>query len=324
MSSAKKIQDFMEQAGCQKIRPSGEGELVSSCPFHASSSFNFSMNTITGLYVCYSNKCGASGNLATFLMGALHWSVKKATIQQESLGIQFPEDDEEEAPAPPTYDERRLKGARQENVGVSERTLALYEQCPAYLLDRGFHKDVLKRWEIGLDLRTKQVTIPVRDAGGRLVGLSRRQTYEKAMPKYLHLGFRKGQYLFGGHFRADTVEVGEGQLDAIALNQLLGVPAVSTMGARVSKRQANLLAGSYDSVVLAFDDDSDGRSATRRVGDQLLNIMGPACVRVRSFVGLKDPGDLLGTSEAVRKAWRAEAPVYYDRWRLQHPAEKEC
>lgn len=45
----------------------GGKELEAACPFHETNDPNFSMNTLTGRWLCRSNFCGKSGNLAHFI-----------------------------------------------------------------------------------------------------------------------------------------------------------------------------------------------------------------------------------------------------------------
>ena len=117
----------------------------------------------------------------------------------------------------------------------------------------------------------------------------------------------------------------EGQSDVWGLvqggiGQPGGVPddtPVSTMGARVSDEQIEMLA-EYERVVLAFDDDVDGRAVTVRVGDELLPRMGPGEVMVACQfpVGVKDPGDLVRQSRKKVRTFISTL-IPYDEWRLR-------
>ena len=304
MNVEERIQAWMETAGCRLIKPSGDN-LISRCPFHDDHKRSFSMNVETGRFICFSESCGEQGGLMSFLINACDYSVKRA----KKVALEFGELSALNAGVwemLPAWNERTKKA---EADAYPERFLGLYDFCPKYMLDRGFSKSTLREWEIGYDFETKRVTIPVRDAGGRVVGMTRRATKASQETKYLHLNFQKSHHLYGRNKVTPNapVYVGEGQLDAIALYQM-GVRAVSTMGARVSPEQLRLLYAVGD-VVLAYDQDRDGMSATTRIGNYFLE-RGRNC-RVATHYpnrehpdgGKWDPGDVMryGTGEEQKR-----------------------
>ena len=346
MSNATKVEKWMKEAGCERIRFSASGNFTSSCPFHAvKDGTQFAMHGETGLYVCYSSRCGAQGNIYTFLVEGCGWSPQKAIGEVEAFNNGL--DPEEEADTIlPDYDARRVQGSRAGgdpiHAAPNPRLITLFDRCPKYLLDRGFRKDVLKDWEIGFDTEAQRVTFPVRAANGTLVGFSKRAVWEEQNPKYLHLGFSKGQHLYGEHLydakTSRTVVVTEGQLDAIAFHQLEeggGLPnyipqsdplrplrldkflPVSTMGSRVTTQQINMLR-KYCVILLAFDNDSDGLLTTSFVGDQLIEKTGPETVYVLPYpTGVKDMGTLVevdGGDELLALAIKSIIP--FDEWRI--------
>lgn len=286
------IEKWMTEAGCTMIKPSGEN-LISLCPFHEDHHRSFSMNTQTGKYICFSESCGEYGGVLSFLLNACDYTfkrAKKAAIRFGALTEQAKYDDVSvDLPA---------WGARRkiilEDTVMEEKHLGLYDFCPTYMVQRGFDKKTLREWEVGFDYEANRVTIPVRDHMGRLVGMTKR-AIDDAWPKYLHLNFKKSKILYGEHKSSNRVPVwvGEGQIDALALWSLLGVNVVSTMGARVGNEQIQRLK-QYPKVILAFDNDDDGVSATLRTGD-VLTAAGKKEVFVadRYPPGLDDPSDLM-------------------------------
>jgi DNA primase len=348
VSNAAKVERWMKEAGCERIRLSASGNFTSTCPYHAvKDGTQFAMHAETGLYVCYSSRCGAQGNIYTFLVEACGWSPQKAIGETASFARGL--DPEEEADTIlPDYDARRTHGAKASgdviHAAPNPRLLTLYDRCPKYLLDRGFTKDVLKEWEIGFDTEAQRATIPVRSGSGLLVGFSKRAVWEEQNPKYLHLGFSKGQHLYGEHRRphgVKTLVVTEGQLDAIAFDQLdlgdlpnyvhlAGRPGdhptqvapylpVSTMGSRVTTHQIDVMR-TYSLVFLAFDSDRDGQLTTFFVGDQLLEKMGPGSVYVLKYPeGVKDMGSLVEVSDGAKQLRDAiHGVVPYDEWRIDN------
>jgi DNA primase len=317
---------WLSDAGGQRIRNSGVGNLVSTCPFHVDSKPSFSISFDSGLFICYSAQCGVSGNLINFLVSGLNWTYPKARIAAEDfeIGERVPL----EEIALPDFIDRKRKADGIVYEKVREGLLGLYDFKPAYMVERGFSTPVLRRWEVGFDYGSRRVTLPVRDRKGALVGISKRAIDFYQEPPYLHLGFSKGLFLYGAHLVPEGagIVVMEGQLDVQTWDQTVRIGStsnlypVSTMGSRVSKIQIGLMR-KYPRVFLAFDDDEDGRAATRKVGEALLPTFGPDLSVLRQFpvvdgVRLNDPGDLFKAShlEALHFATAAES---YDKVRLE-------
>lgn len=332
MNTKERIIDYMSRAGCSRIRVSGD-EAVATCPFHNDTKPSFAMNLRTGLFICYSAHCGVTGNIINFLHSALNFTYDRArTIAEEML--EWDSDLQEHDPFLPDWDYRHEKGEveRENTPPIREAQLALYYFLPRSLANRGFDPQHLKAWEIGFDYGTKRVTIPVRDREGKLVGITKRAARPDQEPKYLHLGFQKGQYLYGYH-REKLYDVGtnaivvEGQLDAVAWDCVgWEYLPLATMGTKVTKHQANMLVD-FERVLLAFDNDPDGWAATAKVGDILLPKVGPNIV----FVATKWPrgatdiamflnGD--GCIEHGASEYEIEQFVTditpYDLWRVQN------
>jgi DNA primase len=301
MSRAVMIRKWLREAGAERIRDSGVNHLVSSCPYHKDRHPSFSINTETGLFTCYSGGCAVSGNLINFLMTALNWPFKKARDASDMVDI--PNLDDESVYTLPSFERRRCLVLEVPDRVFGEGHLGMYRFCPRYMIDRGYTKADLKTWEVGYDYGTSRVTIPVRSADGRLLGITKRSTTDDQLPKYLHLGFKKGSHLFGANKLTDgyrsEIAIVEGQVDVIAWYAMLkryNLPpmrCVSTMGSRVSQAQINLMAR-YRRVYLAYDNDEDGRGAMMRTGEGLISKMKPSNLMVLSRwpKDCKDIGDI--------------------------------
>lgn len=307
-----KIRQWLERSGAERIRETGENNLVSTCPFHKDRKPSFSMRTDNGLFVCYSEKCGAQGNLVNFLISALGWNSKKAIETASDMGalVSFPLEDFKGLP---DY----LRRKEQKPVPtIREGQLGLYDFCPSYLLNRGFTKRTLRSWEIGYDYGSNRVTIPVRDKEGGLIGISKRSVETWQEPKYLHLYFKRAHHVYG-LFRAvsRTAVLVEGQLDALAWYQMDKTHKMfplSTMGSFITNTQMKYVSQRYKRVVLAFDNDEAGRVAMRKAGDFLL----PKIPRGNLFVlrqwpdGVKDVADFLTRERKDFHAFRKELELY--------------
>lgn len=319
--SPEQIRGWLQQAGAEKIRLSATGNFFSTCPFHFDKSPSFSMHGTSGLYYCFSQSCGATGNMRTFLMRALGWT----RDQTEALTGKWDEDDASEAIefalSIPEYKDRfKREQATTENT-IAEHMLGAFAFCPKYLLKRGFDPEVLEAWSIGYDFSTGRVTIPVRNHDGTLVGITKRADENAPGAKYVHLGFSKGSFIYGLEAvpkKADELWVAEGQLDAVALDQM-GLPhgfAVSTLGARVTERQVALL-GNYRRVILAFDNDFDGVQATLRTGSGLTNSKAEEILVASAYpAGIKDPADLLRRPREDQKQFLTTLKPY-ELWAVE-------
>lgn len=294
------IRQFLEEAGCRLVKPSGDN-LIATCPFHDDTRRSFSMNSKTGQWTCFSESCGRSGGLKWFLVDGCGYSRDVAAKLAEEWSEWEGKGGEDGWPRWPGWEERDEEGVEHETV--MERLLGLYDFCPRYMRERGFSRSTLWRWEVGYDSEADRVTLPVRDETGRLVGFSKRST-TGAEPKYLHLGFKRSKVLYGEFFCPSDagvqVWVCEGQMDALALWQMGVKYPVATMSARVGPLQVARISR-YPRVVLAFDNDADGRSAARRVGDKLIEAGHREVFVAREFGGLKDPGEVMEVGRGVRE-----------------------
>jgi len=319
--SAKQIQGFLEEAGVGKIKPSGEN-LIGTCPFHDDTHRSFSMNVETGQWLCFSESCGEQGGLVAFLVKGCGWSFDKAKElagewwqHAEGIGTE----DGWDVDFPSWAERRRLPEERQQ--ALDERLLGLYDFCPRYMTEeRGFRREVLRRWEVGYDFETERVTFAVRDATGDLIGFSKRTTKKGEDPKYLHLGFKRSRVLYGEVFVPGTAEVWvtEGQVDCMALYQMGVTCPTSTLSAKVGRWQIRALS-KYPRVVLAYDHDADGMVATLKVGDALMEMGHREVYVARTYPdGVKDPGDLLKKGDEAKRKFIGTLESY-DLVRLDWP-----
>jgi DNA primase len=325
MDKSEQVMKWLGEAGGTRIRVSGD-DAVSTCPFHRDQKPSFAISLVTGLYTCYSASCGARGNLAQFLMNGLGWAPRKAI---ETAGELVTGERATMSENLVSWESRRsMKAGKATESALLEAVALSYMCVPYYMTGRGFTEATLLKWEIGFDPKGLRVTIPVRDADGACVGISKRAVLKSQTPPYLHDGFSKGKYLYGAHHPTavpskgmQEVWVSEGQLDAMALNQIAPhLKAVSTMGSLVTPEQIGLL-GAYSRVIIAFDNhriDEAGRKATSLVGEALIRTMDPGSVYVADAYpeGVKDAGDLLffGSTEH-RKFLDQITP--YEEWRLR-------
>jgi len=194
-----------------------------------------------------------------------------------------------------------------------------------YLASKGFGEETLV--SAGLVVRQPdgrlsdrfrhRVMFPIYDARGRVVGFGGRAIGEEQRPKYLNTAespvFRKGEVLYGLNWaqhearRQGRVVVVEGYMDALSAHRCGLTYAVASMGTALTGEQARRLKNVADRVVISFDADAAGGSATWRGLDVLRDA---GCrVLVATLPAGYDPDKFIRQHgpEALRRLWEEEA-----------------
>lgn len=234
-------------------------ERYLKCPFHSDSDPSFSINSRTGLWICFAG-CG-QGNVKKLVSQVLDISFRDAerwlegyqevasvsTLRQKLHSIRVPED----APK------------KVENYWSDSMLQPFYKGVmSSYIFDRGFSKEILKEFGVGYDRKTKDIVIPARDKDGVLVGIIRRSTTGGI--RYTNsLGFQKKDFLFGLDrtiikTEGKRVFVVEGPLDVMWMAQA-GLSAVGLLGSDLTDGQAQLLVENFITVILSLDNDKAGK-----------------------------------------------------------------
>lgn len=198
--------------------------------------------------------------------------------------------------APAAEEARRYLRERGISAGMQERfrigyAPAGWTQLKEHLEARGYSEEIgleaglLQRTQDGrrvIDVLRERIVFPIRDVRGRVVGFGGRMLPGGREPKYLNTKetpvFRKRQTLYGVYEgrdearRAGRFVIVEGYTDVIALAQAGLGHAVASLGTAFTAEQGRLLARWAEEVVLAFDADAAGRSATERGLDVLREV----------------------------------------------------
>jgi DNA primase len=122
---------------------------------------------------------------------------------------------------------------------------------------------------------------PIFTATGRIAGFgARRMSEDPAQPKYINSPetpiYQKSRLLYGLYQAKDAIRKSglalfvEGYADVISLHQAGVRTAIATSGTAMAKEHAELIARYCSRVVLVFDSDKAGQSATERGIDVLL------------------------------------------------------
>src|SRR5690606_14619941 len=180
-----------------------------------------------------------------------------------------------------------------------------------------------------------RLTIPIHDAGGRVIAFAARilDAEKKDAPKYLNSPdtplFDKGRTLFNLHRagpaarQSGRIVVVEGQMDVIALAAAGIEEAVAPMGTALTESQIELLWRVADKPILCFDGDAAGRRAAMRGAVRALPLLRPG--HTLQFVTLPagmDPDDLLKAKgrDALEAILAAPASLLDTLWTHEREA----
>ena len=154
-----------------------------------------------------------------------------------------------------------------------------FDNLKRYLLKCGFSERELVEYSLcnqsknghTYDAFRNRVMFPIQDAYGKVVAFGGRVLGD-GVPKYLNSAetpvFHKGQHLFGLHrakeYGKEQLILCEGYMDVISLNSVGIMNAVATLGTALTVEQAELLKKQTKRVLLNFDGDNAGQTATER------------------------------------------------------------
>ncbi|MBC8547038.1 DNA primase [Clostridiaceae bacterium NSJ-31] len=143
-----------------------------------------------------------------------------------------------------------------------------------------------------------RVMFPIIDIRGNVIAFGGR-VMEGSGPKYLNSPdtpvFKKSRNLFALNIAKSTKEerllLAEGYMDVIALHQAGFENAVATLGTALTDEQARLMSQYAKQIIIAYDSDGPGQTATKRAIN-IFNEIGLQ-VKVLSMQGAKDPDEFI-------------------------------
>ncbi len=177
---------------------------------------------------------------------------------------------------------------------------------------RQLRVDTLKKFDYSLAQWKGQGThvANYRDNTGSVVA----QHLRFANKDFVWLGESSHVQLFGQHLYGSNGKrliITEGEIDAMTIAQCFGLnwPVVS-LPSGISGAKKALLANleyceSFDSVILAFDDDEPGREGTKKAAA----LFTPGKVKIMRYAGLKDANELFlknGQKSVVNEVFNAD------------------
>lgn len=274
------VESVLETIGIS-IASVGQREISCHCPFHKDRHPSFSINAHTGLWVCF--QCGDRGTLEMLITqvadGEEVHDAKEALRQIRSRSVGRPKETKvEDDPEPTEY--AAMVYARYEQFGDPPKWA--YE-------NRFLSLQRVRQYEIKWN---RGWVIPVWDpvTTGRPSDLWGWQFKRMDFVSNYPPGIHKSQTLFGlRQFPGGTGVLVESPLDVVRLASAGYRCGLATFGAMVSRAQLDLVLERCDRIVVALDNDSEGRKQGKKIYRYLARLM-PA--EMLHYVdGIKDPGE---------------------------------
>ena len=200
-----------------------------------------------------------------------------------------------------------------------------WEGLAEHLAEKGFGGEEIRATGLtrqgnrgDYDLFRNRLLFPIFDLRGRIIAFGGR-VLDDGQPKYINSPesaiYAKGSVLYG-HYQAkeamrqqDAAIIVEGYFDQLALHRAGFRNAVATCGTALTREHGRLLKRYAAKVLLLFDQDSAGRTATFRAMDVLL--AEGLNVSVVELAGGEDPDSFLKKegSEAFQVRFKEARPV---------------
>mgnify|MGYP007071574522 CR=1 FL=1 len=294
--------DFLENLNIKNISI-GLDEIVFSCPFteyHKNGDRNpsASMNINNKLICCFGCKYG--GNPITFLakLEGISYVLAEKYIVERYGGKNL------EGLSVADYFKAKMKTTKEiiEEVtqistpknkvipwGFAEQMMEALEGEPLqYVCDRGFTLDTIQRFELGYDVKSDRVVIPVLDEDDQLLGFKGRSYKEHTPPpKYLVIGDRTGStwgfgtvnvqheiFNIAGLSSDEPVVVVEGEFDAMKIWQNGYRNVCALYGSTFTDEQCAKLHNVSNEFILFLDSDKAGNKCKEKI----INTLGPSCI----------------------------------------------
>ncbi len=152
-----------------------------------------------------------------------------------------------------------------------------------------------------------RVMFPIIDLRGNVIAFGGR-VMDDSKPKYINtsdtLVYKKSNGVFALNFAKNANDnkliLVEGYMDVIALHQAGFTNAIACLGTAFTNEQANLLSRYADEIIICYDNDGAGRTATLRA----LNVLNKTGLKIRivQMTGGKDADEIIRTHGKERFA----------------------
>jgi DNA primase len=306
------VETFLRELGIRKVRDTHNGEVEFSCPFPGHSGLDSnpsaSMATVErphpegGTYPktsFYCFTCGMKGSAITFLSeyeGCSPIVAKRHLVERFAPG--WVDDDEDIVAKIKSILEPKEAVKPRVPVVLDEEVLDRFwinwpevymawegtghtgvDEPFAYMLSRGFEPETLMYFGVGYDDLSHRITIPARNASGKLLGFKARAWWPDAKPRYKVLGgegygfepYEVGRILWGLNIAIPPIREGqpmlirEGEINAMMLHQMGIDNAVGISGKILSRFQIALIKEHASSAIIWMDSLADSIEAASKL-----------------------------------------------------------
>lgn len=248
-------------------RPTWKGDRLIACsPFRDERHPSFAVNLENGTFIDSGNdneewRKGNFVKLLSWLRGESYEESEEYLISLYSP--QFGDLDKLELP---NIDDWLGEERNKKIFDRSELKPFLYKH--PYLERRGIPFNIQRAFDIGYDPTTKSIVIPWHDWKGNIVSWKHRHVHNKIF-WYVKGGQPIRNHLYGIHWvcrkKAESVWIVEAEIDALTLWSK-GIPAIAIGTSYLSKEKRELiLKTGIKELVVATDNDKDGRKAKRSI-----------------------------------------------------------
>jgi len=187
-------------------------------------------------------------------------------------------------------------------IGYSCKYNELYKE----LIRRGYKEEeilassmVIKNQDgTYVDRFRRRFMIPIRDVKDRVIAFGGR-VLDDSKPKYINspenIVYSKGRHLFGLNVAKknpmDRIIIVEGYMDAISLYQRGITNVVASLGTALTEAQGRLLRRYANKIIIGYDSDGAGQSATMRGLEILRNLGYDVRILQLDDQNVKDPDE---------------------------------
>lgn len=299
-----KVTELLENSGSKNLRKLGD-TYRGTCPIHGGNNdTSFSYNPEKNLWACFT-ECGG-GDIFTLV--AILYDIdidthfkevvsKTAEVLEINInGMTFENHTEDYKKEMKSWLQYALKREEIFNQPYDLKKLGTRYALKSY---RGIEESLLRQFGIGYLKEMNRFIFPIFDSSGEAIGASLRANGDMK-PKWVHRpkSIKTGQVLYNlnnciGRFRA--VYVVEGMMDCIRLISIGIENVVATFGAKLTDEQKMLFLKNFDEVILCFDNDKAGETATRKSIQKLKKIMDVKVLEINEK--FKDIGEIMSIEE---------------------------
>lgn len=181
------------------------------------------------------------------------------------------------------------------NRGLDENTIQKFEigynlnndQSTKFLLAKGFDLESCVKTNItrinefgSKDVFNQRIVFPIHNPQGQVVAFTARTMNPNESSKYINSTetplYIKGNLLYNYHRAIKNIKqtkeiiIVEGVMDVIALDRVNIENVVATLGTACTKEQITLIQNASNNVILCYDSDSAGQTATLKLARLLL------------------------------------------------------